>query len=286
VATNLLPCGRPVRSVDVTLVDRRGNSVGVGDVGEIVVRSPFLSPGYWNQPELTARRFRPDASDEKRSAFFTGDLGKWLEDGNLLHLGRADDQVKVRAHKVHLAEVEAAVREIPEVRAAAVIALEDARATSRIAAYVVLDPAADLSDQDIRRRLAARLPRYMVPSTICFLESLPITNNGKLDRTALAAQDRPGKAARHDSQFEANSVLQALAAMWAEVLEATPSSGSDDFFEMGGDSLRMMRLVAQVEARWGADVGIRSLFEHSTLQKMARLLESRIAHAETSRLAR
>jgi amino acid adenylation domain-containing protein len=286
LATNLLPCGRPVRSVDVTLVDGRGNAVGAGDVGEIVVSSPFLSPGYWNQPELTARQFRPDPRDETGKAFFTGDLGKWLDDGTLLHLGRADDQVKVRAHKVRLTEVEAVVREIPEVSAAAVIALEDAHAISRIAAFVVLDPAADLSAQDIRRRLATRLPHYMVPSTICFLESLPTTDNGKLDRAALATQARPGRAARPDSRFEANAVLQALATMWAEVLEATPSSGSDDFFELGGDSLRMMRLIALVEARWSVDVGIRSLFENSTLQKMARLLESRIAHAKTSRPGR
>lgn len=283
VATNLLPCGRPVRSVDVTLVDGQGNPVDAGEIGEIVVRSPFLSPGYWNQPVLTARQFRPDPVDENQVAFFTGDLGRWLEDGTLLHLGRADDQIKVRAHKVHLAEVEAAVREIPEVRAAAVIALEDARAIARVAAYVVLDPAADLSAQEVRRRLAASLPGYMVPSTIDFLECLPTVDNGKLDRAALKARARPVETARTEPQFEANTVTQALAALWAEVLGATPSNGTDDFFELGGDSLRMMRLIAQVEARWGVSVGIQSLFEHSTLDEMARLLESRIDPAGPSR---
>lgn len=283
VATSLLPCGRPVRSVQVTLVDDCGNPVGAGEVGQIVVRSPFLSPGYWNRPDLEAQRLGPDPSDGSTTAFFTGDLGQWLEDGTLLHLGRLDDQVKVMAHKVHLAEVEAAIRELPGVRTAAVIAVEDTLATVRIAAYVVLDPAASVSAQDIRRRLAAHLPTYMVPARIFFLEDLPTVENGKLDRAALAARDWPAKPAPPESNFGRNPVLQALAAMWAEVLDAAPSSGADDFFESGGDSLRMMQLIARVEARWGLAVDMRTLFEHHTLQAMAHFVESRVAHAPTAR---
>src|SRR4029079_13972114 len=158
-------------------------------VGEIFVRSRYLSPGYWGQPELTAASFAPDPVEERVRVYRTGDLGMMRPDGCLVYLGRKDFQVKVRGHRVEIAEIEAALLNLKEVKKAAVVAREDRRGDTRLVGYVVaaFDPAP--SPGELRRQLRAVLPEYMVPSTFVLLDELPVTPSGKMDRRALPAPD-------------------------------------------------------------------------------------------------
>lgn len=285
-STVLLPCGRPVTGVNVILLDKQGNAVEEGEVGEIVIESTFLSPGYWNQPDLTANRFRSDPVNRKRRCFYTGDLGMWGEGKDLVHLGRIDDQVKVRGHRVHLSEVEAAIRETTGVKAAAVIASEDVHSTTRILAYVVLNVSNTTNTKEIRRRLSELLPTYMLPFNIVVLDSLPITDNGKLDRTALPRPEEAKMRNKNVSSFGVDSIIDALRMIWVQLLGTAPSSEDDNFLEMGGDSLQMMRLIGRIESLWGVHVSLKELFDHLTLFRMEQLIKGRIIHHEQILLER
>ncbi len=262
--------GRPIPGKSVSVVDAAGEPVNAGEVGEIVVRSRYLSPGYWRQAELSAQRFRAsdDVSGEIR--YFTGDFGHLRADGCLELVGRRDSQVKVRGYRVVLSEVEDALCALAAVREAVVTLDED---RDRLLAYLLAadDPPALAST--IRSMLATRFPDYALPSRFIYLESLPLLPNGKIDRRALPRPDRTRPDLAVAFLRPRTALETEIAAIWAELLGVDDLGVDDDFFALGGHSLLATRLLMEVERRYGVEVPLGSFFRAPTIAHLAQILE-------------
>jgi thioesterase domain-containing protein/acyl carrier protein len=253
------------------LLDAYGEPVPVGVAGEIHIGGAGVARGYLNRPELTAERFvRDPFAPQDGRMYKTGDLGRWLPDGNIEFLGRNDFQVKIRGFRIEPGEIEAALAQQPGIAQACVIAREDNPGDKRLVAYVVAAPDRVLDPAALRRDLERRLPGYMVPAAFVALERLPLTPNGKLDRRALPAPQWAGDA------YEApvGEVECLIAEIWREVLALEQVGRQDHFFELGGHSLLAMRLVSQLRQRLGIELSLRALFEAPTLAGLAERVEA------------
>lgn len=246
-----LPVGYELEDTEVVLLDDDAGPAPPGEAGEIAIRSRYLVPGYWRNPELTRERFLPDPAGGDVRLYRTGDLGRLLPDGCLLHLGRRDAQVKIRGHRIHPAEVQLALVGLPEVDEAAVLAREDETGEARLVAWVVPAPGHEASAPSLRRALRARLPEPMVPSAIVLLDALPLTPAGKLDRDALPAPSAGGTEAARPYVAPRDAVEATLAELWQEILGIERVGAADHFFDLGGHSLQAARLFARIEERLG-----------------------------------
>ncbi|HUQ57173.1 non-ribosomal peptide synthetase [Lentzea sp.] len=256
--------GSPLRDLSVHLLDTHGRLVPVGVPGEIHVGGPGVARGYLNRPELTAERFVPDPFGPPGSRLYrSGDLAKRRPDGTLDFLGRADHQVKIRGYRVELGEIEVALSAVQGVREAVVVVRDD-----RLVAYVVGAP-----EEDLRAALASDLPDYMVPSAFVPLDAVPLTPNGKLDRRALPDPDA-GAFARTDHVAPRTPVEERIAAVWREVLNLDRVGVHDEFFSVGGDSIRAVRLVGALRAG-GVDLSVPEIFEHRTVAGLAAVAAGR-----------
>ncbi|HEV2728117.1 MAG TPA: amino acid adenylation domain-containing protein, partial [Solirubrobacterales bacterium] len=270
------PVGRPISNTRVYVLDAGGRPVPVGVPGEIHVGGVPLARGYVNRPARTAERFVPDPFSGEAGArlYRTGDMGRWLTDGNLMFVGRADGQVKVRGHRVELGEVEAALGECAGVGGCVVVAGgEDAPggAPTRLVAYVVpVDAAAPPAAPRLREQLRAKLPDYMVPSAFVMLDALPLTPNGKPDRRALP---EPGRvAADAESEPPREGLEEVVAGVFSAVLKADRIGRTDNFFELGGHSLLATQAVSRLREACGAEVPLRALFEQPTVEGLSRVV--------------
>ncbi|GAA3000880.1 non-ribosomal peptide synthetase [Actinokineospora diospyrosa] len=260
-----LPIGTPLDNTTVHVLDRRMRPVPPGVVGEIFLGGDGVARGYHGRPGLTAQRFVPDPAGSGERLYRTSDLARWRPDGTLEYLGRADSQVKVRGHRVELAEVEAILATHPGVARAAV-AVFGADGERSLAGYVVWHDTGDLDTGDldaVTNHLRDHLPEYMVPSALVELDALPLNANGKVDRGALP-RPVPG-AARRDSVEPRNPLERAVAEVVAEVL-GLPSIGvHDDFFAVGGHSLHAIRVITRLRARYAAELPVQRLFSDPTV---------------------
>ena len=271
IISSRVPVGYAAADKEVLLLAEDGTPVAPGAIGEMAVRSRYLSPGHWRKPELTRVTFPADPTDPDLRVYRTGDLGRLEADGCLIHLGRKDFQVKIRGQRVETSEVEEAFRALRTIREAAVIARRRDGEESLVAYLVpAVRPAPDVST--LRRFLAARLPDSMIPSAYVVLEALPLLPNGKLDRRALPAPetnrpelDVPFVAARND-------VEAAIAGIWIEVLGIDRVGVDDNFLELGGDSLKGTRIIARLADRFDITVPLRRLWKASTVALMAELV--------------
>ena len=225
--------------------------------------------GYWNNPELTARSFRPDPRDRAIRIYRTGDLGRLRADGTLEHLGRTGSTVKVRGFTVEPAEVESALQRLDGVRNAAVILRKDGDDEPRLVGYVAAPPAT--SPTTIRGELAKRLPPYMVPSEIVVLDALPVRPSGKLDRNALPAP-RCDARANNQHRIASDSYERALVDIWREVLGRPEIAIDDDFYELGGTSLQAFLIFAKIAARLSRDLPPTTMMNAPTVAKQAEIL--------------
>jgi len=268
-----LPIGRPISNVKIHILDRNLQPVPLGTPGEVHIGGPGVARGYLNHLELTAEKFvrDPFSADPAARLYKTGDLARYLDDGEIEFVGRRDFQVKIRGFRVELGEIEAALAKHASVREALVIAREDGLNNKRLVGYIV--PAADsLCDAgELRKFLKRQLPEYMVPSDFVVLEDFPLTPNGKVDRKALPTPAASASAADHVTP--ANPVEAQLVAMWEEILSRKPISVGDNFFDLGGHSLLAVRLMRRIEQTFKRKLPLTTLFEAPTIEQFASLLQ-------------
>jgi amino acid adenylation domain-containing protein len=264
--------GAPIANTEVWVLDENGDPAPIGVTGEICIGGAGVALGYHARPELTAERFVSDRLSGRGGPariYRTGDLGRWRSDGRLQCLGRTDFQVKVRGHRIELGEIEAALSRHPEVQQAVVVAAQGDGGDSRLVAYVVGRGGAKPAAGGLRESLRAELPAYMVPSQFIPLERLPLTPNGKVDRKALP---KPEQAAAEPAPIvigaPRTSQERLVAEVWRELLRVEQISVRDNFLDLGGHSLLIMRAVARIEARTGVRVSPRA-FIFQTLEQIA-----------------
>ncbi|MFF7457251.1 amino acid adenylation domain-containing protein [Kitasatospora sp. NPDC008115] len=262
------PLGRPLPGVRLYVLDERGALLPRGSEGELYIGGAGLARGYLGRSDLTAASFVEDPFADGPSArmYRTGDRARWRTDGTLDYLGRADEQIKLRGYRIEPAEIEAALTGRPDVLRAATVVLGG----RRLVAYAVPAPGAAPDQADLREHLAARLPAYLVPDTVVLLDALPLTLNGKLDTAALP---EPAPAATSRYVAPRTDAEQLVTQLWQEVLGVPRVGALDDFFELGGDSLLVTRVVARIRAGVGLDVPIRDAFELSTAAALAARVE-------------
>jgi amino acid adenylation domain-containing protein len=266
-----VPIGRPISNVQTYILDKRLNPTPIGVCGELHIGGVGLARGYLNRPELTAEKLLPNPFNDGSGArlYKTGDLARYLPDGNIEFVGRIDHQVKIRGFRIEPGEIEAVLRQHPAVRDVVVIAREDASSGKRLVAYVV--PARDVSTSvsDLRNSLKEKLPDYMVPPVYVFLESLPLTSTGKVDRGALPAPDQ-GRPEQENLFVPAvTAEEEIIAGIWAQVLHLDRVGVHDNFFDLGGHSLLAIQVVSRVRDAFKIELPLRVLFEHPTVAGLA-----------------
>ncbi len=262
-----LPCGWPVEDVEVRILGEDGREAPAGEVGEIAVRGRYVLDGYLGRPDLTAQCLT--AAPDGERVFRTGDMGRLRPDGCLMHAGRLDFEVKVRGHRMNLREPEQALSGLDGVCAATVLAHADAPGDTALTAYVVLDRGASATVSDLRRRLAELVPEFMVPTRFVFLDALPVSGTGKVDRAALPAPD--GARPQLDVAYEppATPIERLLAGMWSELLHVERIGRRDSFFDLGGTSLTAARLSTRLHSSLGVEIDQHSFFDSPTVAALA-----------------
>ncbi|HEY4563350.1 MAG TPA: condensation domain-containing protein, partial [Thermoanaerobaculia bacterium] len=274
-ARQVLPLGRGVRDAQLLVINRAGGLAGVGELGEIAVRSPHLARGYLGLDELPAERFQanPFTGEPADRIYRTGDLGRYLPDGEVTFAGRADHQVKLRGFRIELGEIEALLAVHPAVREAVVLLRADLPGGSGLAAYVVTESSEEI--RSLRGWLEERLPAYMVPAAFVPLESLPRTPNGKIDRRALE-RIVPEMAPRADGSAAPRTLAEELlAGIWAEVLGLERVGVEESFFELGGHSLLATQLVSRIREVFQVELELRAVFEAPTMAGLAERILAR-----------
>ncbi|MBE9120384.1 amino acid adenylation domain-containing protein [Tychonema sp. LEGE 07199] len=276
-----LPIGRPIPNARTYVLDANLQPVPIGVPGELYIGGAGVARGYINRSELNREKFIPDPFSKvqgvreacaKHSRLYkTGDLVRYLPDGNLVFLDRTDRQVKIRGFRIELGEIESTLSQHPDVQEAVILARDEDSAGKRLIAYLVLNSAVSIDNsariKNLRSFLQKKLPDYMVPASFMFLEAMPLTPNGKVDFKALPAPETNSS----DADFIAPQTLeeQVLAEIWAEVLGLKQVGINDNFFELGGHSLLATQLIAKVRDRFQVELSLRCLFQSPTVASLA-----------------
>jgi aspartate racemase len=271
---HIFPIGRPRGDRSAYVLDKNGNPVPVGVPGELHIGGTMLARGYHNRPDLTAAKFIPNPFNDDPNAriYKTGDLVRFLEDGNLEFLGRIDDQVKIRGYRIELGEIEAVLLKHPCVREALVIAGDDKSGNKRLKAYFTHQKPCTI--ESVRHHLKAHLPDYMVPSYIIGLEKWPLFPNGKINRQALPEpEEAQGKPA--EIMGPRDSLELQLQLIFERVLKKVPVGVDISFFELGGDSLQALELLVEIERATGKNLPLGTLYQSSTVEAIAREIRER-----------
>jgi len=264
-----IPIGRPIANALIYILDARLRPVPTGVAGELYVGGVGVARGYLNRPDLTAERFVPDIfrTDPKARMYKTGDLARYLPDGNIQFLGRNDFQVKIRGFRVEVGEIEAALLQYAGVEQAVVIVRSDAPDEKRLVAYYTR-ACGEVSVATLCSHMSKSLPEHMIPSAFVILKSWPLTSNGKLDRSALPEPDR---TAYVNSVYEppVGEIETTLAGIWAKLLKLDRISRHDNFFELGGHSLLAVRVVTSMRQALNIEIAVRDIFLHPILNDLA-----------------
>ncbi|CAL9352996.1 D-alanine--D-alanyl carrier protein ligase [Streptomyces sp. enrichment culture] len=270
-----LPIGRPVAGAELEVVGADGTPCAAGEPGELLITGVGLTPGYLDEPELNARAFTLRAG---RRWYRSGDRVRRSADGTLEFLGRVDDQVKIRGNRVEPGEVEAALQRCPGVARAAVLAHE-----GRLVAFVTARARAERPDAgEVRRHLAGLLPSYMLPARITFLDALPLTGTGKVDRSALTGPPDLGDRSGGGGTAPATATERRLAAIWSDLLRVAPVCREDDFFDLGGDSLLVLQVFARLAEREGPLPRPTVIYRHRTLAALASAVDAVAAEGNST----
>jgi amino acid adenylation domain-containing protein len=268
--------GRPLSNTKIYIVDGNNEALPVGVAGEICVGGEGVGRGYKNEAAKTAEAFIPDRFGGRAGGriYRTGDLGRWTEDGNVEYLGRIDEQVKVRGYRVELGEIEATLEMHPAVKESVVVARGERGREKILVCYVVMGE--DVGAGDLRGYLRERLPEYMAPSTFVRLEKIPLTQNGKVNRSALPPPDRAEAEGKAPYLAPRTSVEEILIEIWKSVLGKPQIGVADNFFELGGYSLLATQVVSRLKKKFQIDLPLRAIFESRTIAELAELVETLI----------
>lgn len=275
-----IPIGGPIANHYFAVVDRLGRLQPYGAEGELWIAGPSVVRGYLNSPEMTAEKFDESPYFPGERMYKTGDLVRWLPGGLLDYLGRVDQQVKIRGYRIELAEIECALLNCSGIREAAVLAVEVNNGHRTLCAYYV---GIQQSESALRSYLQERLPAYMIPSYFVHMEKMPLTVNGKLDRHSL-----PAPAMQRDNETRcvapSNEIEQQLLRIWQELLPTERIGIHDNFFEIGGDSILLMRMHAQIDMLYPNRVSITDLFAYMTISKLAQFIGEEGAHIQSGQV--
>lgn len=266
--------GRPISNTRAYALDKNMQTVPIGVPGELYLGGEGLARGYLNHPALTAEKFVPNPFSNAASArlYRTGDLVRYLPDGSLEYLGRTDHQIKLRGFRIELGEVESVLRKHPEIRDNVVLVREDHPGDRRLVAYLVTAGGTDISISDLRVFMQQKVPDYMVPSAFVRLDALPLTSNGKVDRKALPKPDGLTAGPRSNYVAPRAEFERRLADIWQQVLRVETVGVEDNFFDLGGHSLLLVRLVQEIQRSMNLKISLMDAFEHPTVASLARHL--------------
>jgi amino acid adenylation domain-containing protein len=267
-----VPVGYPSPGYEIQIVDESGTAMTENRIGEIIVKSEFLSPGYWRRPDLTQEKFYQDPKGGPQRLYRTGDLGRFHPDGCLEYIGRKDFEVKIGGNRVQTAEIESALIAHPTIKEVHVVSRQNAQGEPQLVAYYKVEGATDPKHFQLIRFLRNRLPRFMVPSVFMKVDEFRLTGNGKLDLNSLAAPaaSRPDL----DTEFVApkTPVERLVANIWAEMLSLDQIGIHDKFLDLGGDSLTATRVVSRITKQFQLEIPLRFLFQSPTVAEMAAMI--------------
>ncbi|SEG59360.1 non-ribosomal peptide synthetase [Paenibacillus sp. UNC499MF] len=269
-----VPIGGPMHNVEIYIFGYGGQLAPIGAAGELYIAGSGLADGYVNKPDMTAERFLPHPYREGCFMYRTGDIAKWLPDGNAMYVDRADQQVKIRGVRIEMNEVRSQLISLPDVEDAVVVVREQASGDKELCAYVVASD--KLSSREWRRKLKDKLPEAMIPAYIAAIDAIPLTSNGKVDRRALPEPEF-GLRERGIPELPRDGMEERVAAIWQEVLGDTagPIGIHEDFFELGGHSLKAAVLAGKLQQATGALVPLSVIFELTSIAEMAAWLKER-----------
>ena len=270
-----VPIGRPISNSQCYILDAQMNPMPVGVPGELHVGGDGLARGYWNRPQLTEQKFIPNPFREGELIYKTGDLARWLPDGNIEFLGRLDEQVKIRGFRVELGEIECVLSRHPAVRECVASMRKDQTGRDRLVAYYVCSGKRAPSFDDLHRFLKERLPEHMVPATFVLLEAIPLTPNGKVDRKSLP-DPGTGRSLVEGLATPRDAVELKLTEIWESVLDVHPIGIEDKFFDLGGHSLLAVKLIAQMEKVFGRRLRVATVFQSPTIEQLAAVIREEI----------
>jgi amino acid adenylation domain-containing protein/non-ribosomal peptide synthase protein (TIGR01720 family) len=280
--------GRPISNTQAYVLDRRGRPLPIGIPGELHLGGMGLARGYLGRPDLTAEKFIPDPFNVEPGArmYRTGDVARFRPDGRIDFLGRMDHQVKIRGYRIELGEIEAALTEYPSVKTCVVVARADADDDKRLVAYIVARDGEKPGHLELRSFLRARLLEQMVPSAFVLLDEMPLTPNGKINRRALPAPEvsRPDIEQRYVAPR--NDIEAAVVELWQEVLGINPIGVSDNFFDLGGHSLKATSLLSKVRRIFRTELPLSVVFQATTIEALAcALVEHEAKPGQTAKIA-
>jgi amino acid adenylation domain-containing protein len=281
-----IPYGRPLSNQSFYILDAERQPVPISIPGELYIGGIGVARGYLNRPELSAERFIDNPFGDAQASsrlpmgdrlYKTGDLGRYLSDGNIEFLGRLDDQVKIRGFRVELGEIETLLLQHPDVREVAVIAREDIPGNKRLVAYLIPATTVAPSRFGLRTYLKDQLPDYSIPSVFVVLDTLPLTPNGKLDRRALPAPELSRSEARQETSFvpPRNDLELHLVNIWQKLLGVAQIGITDNFFELGGNSLLAVRLFSQIERQFGKNLPLATLFHAPSITELVEIIKQK-----------
>ncbi|MEH2003485.1 MAG: amino acid adenylation domain-containing protein [Nostoc sp.] len=270
----LVTIGHPIANTQIYILDKYLQPVPVGVPAELYIGGAGLARGYFHQPKLTTEKFihNPFSCDPESRLYKTGDLARYLSDGNIEYLGRLDNQVKIRGFRIELGEIEALLAQHPTIQQNVVTARADNPQNQRLVAYIVPHPEQTPTTDELRHFLKQKLPEYMVPSAFVFLDALPLTPNGKIDRRALPAADSTRLDSENTYLAPRDELELQMTKIWEEVLGIQPIGVRDNFFELGGHSILAVKLFWQIEKTFSKNLPLAILFQSGTVEALAKII--------------
>lgn len=272
-----LPIGKPIPNMEIYILDENLQNVPVGQPGEICIGGVGLARGYLNRPELTKEKFiaNPFSKEVATRLYKTGDIGKYLSDGNIEFLGRIDHQVKIRGFRIELDEIERILQSYSAIKEAVVVVRDHQSGDKQIVAYLV-PKSEKVKIREVRSFLTEKLPNYMIPSVFVTLDALPRTPNDKVDRNALPPPDNYRREIDQDLVVPRTTTEKVLENIWSEVLQISPVGIEDNFIELGGHSIDATRIVSQIRKIFGLEIPLSRFFKTANLRELAQSVESQL----------